>query len=46
MASRRPIELKEISIDPRDGFGPTYVNPKSNHKRNSNIIDLLERSSV
>ena len=37
------IKLREISTDPGDGFGSTYVSPKSNHKRNSELINLLEK---
>ena len=36
------IGLREISIDPGDGFGPMYVSSKSSHKCNSELIDLLK----
>ena len=36
------VGLREISIDPRDRLEPTYVSSKSNRKRNSELIDLLE----
>ena len=36
------IGLREISIDPRDRFGPMYVSTKSNCKRNSESTDLLK----
>ena len=31
-----------MSISPRDRLRPTYVNAKSNHKCNSELIDLLK----
>ena len=36
------IGLREISIDPRDRLRPTYVNAKSNHKCNPELINLLK----
>ena len=36
------VGFREISIDPGDRLGPTYVSTKSNHKRNSESIDLLK----
>ena len=35
-------ELEEIDIGSRDKPRPTYVNAKSNHKCNSELIDLLK----
>ena len=37
------IGLREISIDPGDGFGPMYVSSKSSRKHSSELIDLLEK---
>ena len=34
--------LRKISISPGDGFRPTYVNAKSNHKCGSELIDFLK----
>ena len=40
------IKLREISIYPRDGFGPTCVSSKSNHECNSESTCLLKESFV
>ena len=42
MASHRHWIKEEISIGPGDGLRPTYVNAKSNHKCNLELIDLLK----
>ena len=42
MASHRHWIKEEISIGPGDGLRPTYVNAKSSHKCNSELIDLLK----
>ena len=34
--------LREIDIGPGDRTRPTYVNAKSNHKCNPELIDLLK----
>ena len=36
------VGLREINIDLEDRLRPTYVSAKSNHKCNSELIDLLK----
>ena len=36
------IGLRGVSIGPRDRLRPTYVNAKSNHKCNLELINLLK----
>ena len=42
MASHRPLNYGKISTNPRDGFGPTYVNVELKCKCDSELMDFLK----